>query len=138
MSIPKFGPPPVGQSFIIKQGDRFILSQTGVSWLSQLYQYLLSNGLQVDQIQTSQSASSTSSTPLVASTLYNVDSFMYADTTGFLRSTEQITDGQLLIGRTGNIPLPNTLSGDNGITIENSAATINVSGVNALFWATFW
>src|SRR6478609_196059 len=41
------------------------------------------------------------------------------------------TDGQLLIGNTGNLPLVNTLTGGNGINIDNSVPgniTINNAG----------
>lgn len=55
------------------------------------------------------------------------NSFMYPGASGVLSSTAATTDGQLLIGRTGNTPLAATLTAGTGILITNGAGTIQIA-----------
>lgn len=56
-------------------------------------------------------------------------SFVYADASGNLASTAAAADGELLIGRTGDVPLKAALTGTaNRISVTNGAGTITLSG----------
>lgn len=60
------------------------------------------------------------------------NSFLYAGTTGALSTTTAPTNGQLLVGSTGNAPVAATLSTGNGISVTNGPGTITVTNTGVL------
>lgn len=53
---------------------------------------------------------------------------VYVGTDGSLQSTTALTNGQVLIGRTGSSPLPATLTGtSNQVTVTNASGSITLS-----------
>ena len=54
--------------------------------------------------------------------------FSYFNTSKNLLSTPAATNGQILIGSTGNSPVPGNIIGTGGITVTNGAGTITISG----------
>jgi len=66
-----------------------------------------------------------------ATTTLTVDTFtpnsmLYVTTGGEILSTAALTDGQILIGDTGSVPVAGTISGGTGITVSNGAGTITI------------
>lgn len=59
---------------------------------------------------------------------YTPNGIAYINSAGKLTSTTAPTNGQLLIGRTGNPPNLTTLTAGPGITISNGPGTIEISG----------
>ena len=59
------------------------------------------------------------------------NSFLYANNSGTLTSTAAATNGQLLIGRTGDVPLAATLTAGTGITVTNGAGTITIAAAGS-------
>jgi hypothetical protein len=51
---------------------------------------------------------------------------VYATTGGQLVSTAALTNGQILIGSTGNAPVAGTITGGTGVTVTNAAGTITI------------
>lgn len=51
---------------------------------------------------------------------------LYAGAGGLVSSTPALTDGQILIGDTGNTPVAGTITGGTGITVTNGAGTITI------------
>ena len=49
-----------------------------------------------------------------------------AGTTGAVAWTAEMSDGQVIVGDTGGIPIPATLTGEHGIEITNAAGSIKV------------
>lgn len=62
------------------------------------------------------------------------NSFLYSGAAGLLTTTTAPTNGQLLIGSTGNAPVAATLTQGTGVTIANGAGSIIItnSGVTSL------
>jgi len=54
-------------------------------------------------------------------TAFTANAFVYSDGTKVLTSTAAATDGQLLIGRTGNVPLAAALTQGTNMVITNGA-----------------
>jgi len=66
-----------------------------------------------------------------ATTTFTVDTFtpnsmLYVTTGGQVLSTAALTDGQILIGDTGSVPVAGTITGGTGITVTNGAGTITI------------
>jgi hypothetical protein len=59
---------------------------------------------------------------------FTANGLVYVNSAGKLTSTPAATNGQLLIGRTGNPPNLTTLTAGPGITISNGPGTIEISG----------
>lgn len=55
------------------------------------------------------------------------NSFLYGGASGLIVATGAATDGQLLIGRTGNTPVAATLTAGANITITNGGGTIQIA-----------
>lgn len=55
------------------------------------------------------------------------DSFLYSDTAGLLATTTAPTNGQLLIGNTGNPPTIGTLTAGTAISVTNGAGSITIA-----------
>lgn len=51
---------------------------------------------------------------------------LYAGTGGLVTSTGALTNGQILIGSTGNPPVAGTVTGGTGITVTNGAGSITI------------
>jgi hypothetical protein len=51
---------------------------------------------------------------------------LYAGTAGLVSSTAALTDGQILIGDTGSVPVAGTITGGTGVTVTNGAGTITI------------
>lgn len=70
-----------------------------------------------------------------------IDSAVYTDGSGALQAAGPLTNGQLLIGSTGTVPVAAALTGGGGISITNSAGGITVSSNSGItdgsFAATF-
>lgn len=85
-------------------------------------------------LSTPQSINTTSSPTFVNMTLSALTqrSFLFSGASGLLTSTSAPTNGQLLIGNTGNNPTAATITEGTGITITNGAGSITVaaSGVS--------
>lgn len=60
------------------------------------------------------------------------DSFLYSGTSGILTSTTPPTNGQLLIGSTGNPPNLSTLTPGTGISVTNGLGSISISNTGVL------
>lgn len=61
-------------------------------------------------------------------TTITAKSFLYGDAAGLIASTSNPTNGQLLIGSTGNIPAVSTLTGTtNQVIVTNGVGTITLS-----------
>jgi len=68
---------------------------------------------------------------LEVTTTFQVDTFtpnsmLYVTTGGEVVSTAALTDGQILIGDTGSVPVAGTITGGTGITVTNGAGTITI------------
>ena len=68
---------------------------------------------------------------LEVTTTFQVDTFtpnsmLYVTTGGQVVSTAALTDGQILIGDTGSVPVAGTITGGTGITVTNGAGTITI------------
>ena len=66
-----------------------------------------------------------------ATTTLTVDTFtpnsmLYVTTAGQVVSTAALTDGQILIGDTGSVPVAGTITGGTGVTVTNGAGTITI------------
>lgn len=65
---------------------------------------------------------------------------LFTDNTGAPAFTSSLTNGQILIGNTGNSPSVSTLTAGSGITITNAAGSITIaapnSGVSSVFGRT--
>ncbi len=66
-----------------------------------------------------------------ATTTLTVDTFtpnsmLYVTTGGQVVSTAALTDGQILIGDTGSVPVAGTITGGTGVTVTNGAGTITI------------
>lgn len=64
-------------------------------------------------------------------TTFTVDTFtpnssLYATTAGQVVSTAAMTDGQILIGDTGSVPVLGTITGGTGVTVTNGAGSITI------------
>lgn len=60
---------------------------------------------------------------------------MVTDTNGSPILTASMTDGQVVIGKTGSTPVTATISGGAGITVTNGSGTITISGTGGgLAW----
>lgn len=60
------------------------------------------------------------------------NSFLYSGAGGLVSTTAAPTNGQLLIGSTGNAPVAATLSSGNGISITNGAGSITIANTGVL------
>lgn len=60
------------------------------------------------------------------------NSFLYVGPAGALSATAAPTNGQILIGRTGNSPVAATLSTGSGISVTNGTGTITVANTGVL------
>jgi len=49
-----------------------------------------------------------------------------ATTTGAVAWTTEMSDGQLLVGDTGGVPIPATLTGEHGIEVTNAAGSVSI------------
>lgn len=80
-------------------------------------------------LSTPQSINTTSSPTFVNLTLSALTqrSFLFSGVSGLLTSTAAPTNGQLLIGNTGNNPTAATLTEGSGISISNGAGSITIS-----------
>lgn len=56
---------------------------------------------------------------------------LFTTSAGALTWSSSMTDGQIMIGRTGNSPLPATLSAGPGISISNGPNSITISGTGS-------
>lgn len=56
----------------------------------------------------------------------SVDAFLYSDATRVVKSTASATDGQLLIGDTGSVPVAANLTPGFGIDVVNGAGSITI------------
>lgn len=79
---------------------------------------------------------------LEVTTTFQVDTFtpnsaLYATTGGQVVSTAALTDGQVLIGSTGNPPVAGTITGGTGITVTNGAGTITIDVDNTEMVTSF-
>jgi hypothetical protein len=54
------------------------------------------------------------------------NSALYVTTGGEIVSTAALTDGQILIGSTGNPPVPGTIIGGTGVTVTNAPGSITI------------
>lgn len=68
---------------------------------------------------------------LEVTTTFQVDTFtpnsmLYVTTGGQVVSTAALTDGQILIGDTGSVPVAGTITGGTGVTVTNGAGTITI------------
>jgi hypothetical protein len=52
---------------------------------------------------------------------------VYIGTGGLLTSTTALTDGQILVGSTGNPPTPTTITAGTGISVTNTAGSITIA-----------
>lgn len=68
----------------------------------------------------------TVSTSLAVSNL-TIDGMLYIATGNIITSTAAATNGQLLIGSTGAVPVLATLTAGTGITVTNTAGTITIA-----------
>lgn len=59
---------------------------------------------------------------------------LYGDGTDPVAVTAALTDGQLLIGSTGNAPVPATLTAGAGISITEAAGSITIAATEAQSW----
>ncbi|NBO87783.1 MAG: hypothetical protein EBV00_06575, partial [Burkholderiaceae bacterium] len=57
--------------------------------------------------------------------------------TGSVSAITPLTDGQVLIGRTGSTPIPATLTAGTGVTITTGNGTITIAGSGASSGSTF-
>lgn len=57
---------------------------------------------------------------------FTPNSMLYVTTGGQVVSTAALTDGQILIGDTGSVPVAATLTGGTGITVTNGAGSITI------------
>lgn len=57
---------------------------------------------------------------------FTPNSMLYVTTAGQVVSTAALTDGQILIGDTGGVPVAGTVTGGTGITVTNGAGTITI------------
>jgi hypothetical protein len=77
-----------------------------------------------------------------ATTTLTVDTFtpnsaVYVTTAGEVVSTAALTDGQILIGDTGGVPVVGTITGGTGITVTNGAGTITIDVDNTELVTSF-
>lgn len=63
-------------------------------------------------------------------------SFLYSDASKNILSTSAPTDGQLLIGSTGNVPVAATLTAGDGISVTNAAGAITLATTSGLYTPT--
>lgn len=68
-------------------------------------------------------------TSLTVSTL-TPNAALYVGAAGLLSSTAALTDGQILVGSTGNAPVAATLTAGTGVTITNAAGSITIDADN--------
>jgi hypothetical protein len=52
---------------------------------------------------------------------------LYATTGGQIVSTAALTDGQILVGSTGNVPVATTITAGTGISVTNAAGSITIA-----------
>lgn len=77
-----------------------------------------------------------------ATTTLTVDTFtpnsmLYVTTGGQVVSTAALTDGQILIGDTGSVPVAGTIVGGTGVTVTNGAGTITIDVDNTELVTSF-
>lgn len=65
------------------------------------------------------------------------NSALYVGAAGLVSSTAALTDGQILIGDTGSVPVAGTITGGTGITVTNGAGTITIDVDSAEVVTTF-
>jgi hypothetical protein len=67
-------------------------------------------------------------TPFALVSTFTADAFIYSNSSGALTATAAATNGQLLIGSTGNVPVAATLTGTaHEVLVANGAGTITLS-----------
>jgi hypothetical protein len=90
---------------------------------------LVSNGSGTITLSTPQPINTTSSVTFanITDSALTPNSFIYPTTAGLFASTAAATNGQLLIGSTGNVPVAATLTAGSGISIANAAGSITIS-----------
>jgi hypothetical protein len=105
-----------------------------------LHQVNVNNGAGTITLSTPQAIDTTSSVTFanVTNSSLTQNGFMYAGAAGLEKSTIAATNGQLLIGSTGNPPGAATLATGTGISVVNAAGsiTINNTGVTSLAGGT--
>ncbi len=62
---------------------------------------------------------------------------LYATTAGLVTSTSAMTDGQILIGDTGSIPVASTITAGAGVTVTNGAGSITIAADPTAVVTTF-
>ncbi len=62
---------------------------------------------------------------------------VYVDAGGVLVSTAALTDGQILIGSTGNPPVAGTITAGAGVTVTNAAGSITISADTSTLVSSF-
>ena len=69
-------------------------------------------------------------------TALTADGAVYATTGGLLASTAALTNGQVLMGSTGSVPVAATLTAGTGISVTNAAGSITVTNTNTTAFVT--
>jgi hypothetical protein len=59
---------------------------------------------------------------------------LYGNGTDAVSATAELADGELLVGSTGNAPVPTTLTAGSGISITNDAGEITITSTAAQAW----
>jgi hypothetical protein len=66
--------------------------------------------------------------------IFTDNGILYGNGTNAIAATSELSDGQLLIGSTGNPPSTATLTAGSGISITNGAGSITVAATDAETW----
>ena len=61
---------------------------------------------------------------------FTANGILIGNATNAISATAELTDGQLLIGNTGNAPVPATLTAGTGITVTNGGGSITITNDN--------
>jgi hypothetical protein len=116
--------PTNGQLFIGNGTNYTLATLTGTA-----NRVTVTNGVGTITLSGPQDIAATSSPTFNAITLSALaaNSFVYSNSTKTITSTTAATNGQLLIGSTGAVPVAATLTADTGISITNGAGTITLA-----------